>query len=113
MDENEATFDERRKFGASEHMRSVFDAVEKRLGLTGLDDDQMKLLYNLCRFEEAFRPSETSAWCAAFSTEDLKVLEYFEDLKYYYKNGYATDINYRMSCPLVKDMATAFNGNRY
>jgi hypothetical protein len=36
------------------------------------------------------------------------VLEYLEDLKYYYKNGYAYPISYEMSCPLIKNMADTF-----
>ena len=36
------------------------------------------------------------------------MLEYYQDLKYWYKNGYANPINYNMACPLIKDMADVF-----
>jgi len=32
-------------------------------------------------------------------------LEYHQELKYWYKNGYANPLNYDMACPLLKDMA--------
>ena len=35
----------------------------------------------------------------------FQVLEYHEELKYWYKAGYARDLNYKMACPLIKDMA--------
>lgn len=37
-----------------------------------------------------------------------QVLEYYEELKYWYKNGYALDLNYEMSCPLLAEMAREF-----
>ena len=65
-------------------------------------------IYQLCRFDKAFYPSETSVWCSPLDRSDLKVIEYYEDLEYYYKNGYAQEINYKMSCPLIRDMAEVF-----
>lgn len=34
-----------------------------------------------------------SPWCALFTSEDLQVLEYIEDLKHYYSDGYGTPMN--------------------
>lgn len=48
-----------------------------------------------------------SPWCALFTTEDLKVLEYYGDLRHYYRNGYGNKINPRLGqIPLVDLLKT-------
>lgn len=49
-----------------------------------------------------------SAWCAAFTKEHLKILEYAEDLKYYYNAGYGHEMNAKLGCPPLKDMFQRF-----
>lgn len=49
-----------------------------------------------------------SAWCAAFTKEHLKILEYAEDLKYYYNDGYGHEMNAKLGCPPLKDMFQRF-----
>ena len=72
--------------------------------------DDMLLMYDMCRFEKSWNPSQVSVWCAAFTTEDLKVMEYYQELEYWYKNGYFYTINTEFACPLMKDMAAVFEG---
>lgn len=38
----------------------------------------------------------------------LEILEYLEDLKYYYINGYGNPNSDRMGCPMVKDLIDNF-----
>lgn len=76
MEENNATYSEHRLFRTSEHMIKMFDSVSARLGFdpdSEFSSDDIKLLYNFCRYDEAFNPERTSSWCVAFSEEDLKV----------------------------------------
>lgn len=40
----------------------------------------------------------------AFTREDLRLLEYAEDLETYYKYGYGKDLNKKVGCSYVKDM---------
>lgn len=40
----------------------------------------------------------------AFTPNNVKVLEYHEDLKYFYQNSYGSGINSRLTCSLVVDM---------
>lgn len=44
----------------------------------------------------------------AFTQNQVKILEYLEDLKYYYKTGYGLDINTKIGCPPIKDMIEKF-----
>lgn len=36
------------------------------------------------------------------------MFEYEQDLEYWHKNGYANALNYRMACPLLRDMVNVF-----
>lgn len=38
----------------------------------------------------------------------FQILEYIEDLKYYYDNGYGNPIGESMGCPIVKDLIDNF-----
>ena len=37
-------------------------------------------------------------------------MEYYEDLEYWYKNGYYYDINSQFPCPLMEDLVMQFDG---
>ena len=63
----------------------------------------------MCRYDKALYYGQLSPWCAAFSNSDLLVLEYIDDLLYYYKDGYGYDINWMQACNPVVDVATYFN----
>jgi len=76
-----------------------------------LSFDDVVLIFDMCRYEKAWNPTEISPWCAAFKEEDLKVLEYYEELEYWYKDGYYYDINTKFACPLMKDLVMQFQGD--
>lgn len=65
-------------------------------------------MYEMCRFEKAWNINATSPWCAAFSKRELTILEYREDLDYYYWSGPGRDINAKLGCPLMKDLFQNF-----
>ena len=91
-------------------MKDVISSVSDRLGFNNsLTLDDITDLYDVCRYERAWNPKKTSSFCAPFQEDDLKVLEFYEDLEYWHKNGYANELNYKMSCPLVKDMVDVFS----
>ena len=95
-------------------MKQVLEGVSDRLGFDSNDTltlEDLSAIYDVCRYERAWHPEDVSPWCAAFSDTDLKVLEFYEDLEYYHKNGYANDLNYKMSCPLIRDLTDTFNEN--
>lgn len=50
----------------------------------------MTALYDLCRHTWSGVESKLSPWCALFTKDDLQVLEYIQDLRSYYRNGYGT-----------------------
>ncbi|CAG9125760.1 unnamed protein product [Plutella xylostella] len=88
---------------------AVVSAVQKRLGLTrSLTADEVYHFYELCRFDRSWQPALRSPWCAAFSDEDLVVLEYRDDIRHYYRNGYASWLNPRLGRPVIKDLLDTF-----
>ncbi|KAL1116077.1 hypothetical protein AAG570_005572 [Ranatra chinensis] len=66
-------------------------------------------IYSACRYDKAWNYTATSPWCAPFHKEDLKIMEYYQDLKHYYRTGYGNDLSYKVGCPIVKDLIDRFN----
>ena len=62
--------------------------------------------YDLAEFPDVW--DHVSPWCAVFSEENLKILEFTDDLSYYYKDGYGYDINWQMTKPLVEELQLRF-----
>lgn len=63
-------------------------------------------MYQACGFETAWNKVTKSPWCSVFTENELKVLEYAEDLKYYWQDGYGHSLSYDQACPAFKDMIT-------
>lgn len=59
-------------------------------------------MYNQCKFEMAILGR--SAWCAMFTEEDLKLLEFREDLDDFHKDSYGHDRNWQQACPVAQDL---------
>ena len=73
MDENKNTFSEQKEFLHSIDMKTTIDEVSRNLGFnTNLGQGQVKLMYDICRYEKAFEPQKVSPWCAAFTIDNLK-----------------------------------------
>ena len=45
-----------------------------------------------------------SPWCALFSEDNLKMLDFKDDLVFYQIGGYGHDINWKMTKPLVVEL---------
>lgn len=83
--------------------------VSKRLGFrNNLTEEEIELMYNLCRFEKSWFPDQFSPWCSVFKKPDLLILEYFEDLNQYYKTGYSHEYNPKIGCLPLRHMMETF-----
>ncbi|KAJ0176849.1 hypothetical protein K1T71_008028 [Dendrolimus kikuchii] len=84
---------------------AVQNAVQRRLGITTqLTADDIYSFYEICRFYRSWTPDLRSPWCAAFSDEDLVVLEYRDDVRHYHRNGYGSDVNVQLGGLPLKDL---------
>ena len=113
VDSNNNTFIEKFKLMASQDYVEMVESVSERVGLEmGTADVEMawamcRYNHNVCihttilfRYEIAEFPDvleHVSPWCALFSEDDLKILEFADDLKFYWKDGYGFDINWKMT----------------
>lgn len=66
-------------------------------------------LYNGCTFGQAWHPNKESVWCKVFTDSELELMEYREDLEYYWIDGYANDISWQQACVLAEDVIKNFD----
>lgn len=99
--------------------QEMLTQVSTKLGFHGaqqLRQAEVNTLVNLCRFEQIWNINGTSPMCAAFSFANHQVLEYFEDLHFFYRFGYGHATEYRtlfesINCLLVQDMLRFIQSN--
>nr|XP_021191722.2 multiple inositol polyphosphate phosphatase 1 [Helicoverpa armigera] len=97
-----------RYLSSSEYLASK-DRIQRRLGINYiLTDTNITALYDLCRYTTSGLENKLSPWCALFTTQDLKVLEYIADLRHYYKSGYGTPINELLGQITLTDLLKSF-----
>ena len=83
----------------------MLSQVSVRLGFKyTLNPKQVERIWDMCRYNQAWDLSSPSAFCAAFTPEHVNVLEYLDDLKYYYKASYGNPENENIMCATVQDM---------
>ncbi|GBP19971.1 Multiple inositol polyphosphate phosphatase 1 [Eumeta japonica] len=107
--ENNATLTQYEMFKSSKGYRDMIANISQRLGFNyNIESKFVDLMYEMCRYNTAWDTTQISPWCAAFTTEDLKRLEYAEDLKTYYTQGYGSYLNQKVACPLITNMMKFF-----
>jgi hypothetical protein len=91
--------------------REVISQVNSKLGFTGSDQlsiQKILTLWDVCRYEKSFEDEgRTSVWCGPFSIANNEVLEYLEDLRYYYMFGYGVSnrrIVENLNCGLMQNL---------
>ncbi|XP_069365745.1 multiple inositol polyphosphate phosphatase 1-like isoform X1 [Maniola hyperantus] len=100
---NPDTFKEVSLFGQSKEMNDTLLSVSKRLGLDrALTLDEVILMYRVCGYEISWHKYTTSPWCFGFDEKSIKVLEYYDDLKKYWVDGYAH--SQQAACMVMKNM---------
>ncbi|XP_037028018.1 multiple inositol polyphosphate phosphatase 1-like [Bradysia coprophila] len=100
------------KFRETEIFQKLRSDVSKKLGIAEtLDDKTVLNIYEMCRFDKAWFPLKPSAWCAALTQSQFKILEYHEDLELYMKTSYGHDVNLKLSCTSIDDMVNHLRGN--
>ena len=109
---NPASFEERRKFEVSEPVEAVRRQMSEQLDLHPiLTLEELDLLYVTCNFDLAWRSGPSAGpWCDLFTKEQLEVMEYREDLDYYWVDGPGYPVTAAQSCPLIKVFILFFHG---
>ncbi|XP_018323869.2 multiple inositol polyphosphate phosphatase 1 [Agrilus planipennis] len=89
--------------------KQIIESLNKTLGfglLTTMED--VHLIYTMCSFETAWQKRKESVWCSLLDKETFKVLEYYEDLKYYWIDGYGNSLNHNQACVAFQDLINFF-----
>ncbi|KAG4066637.1 hypothetical protein HA402_007273 [Bradysia odoriphaga] len=101
---NSAEEKEMSKFEKGDEYDEVIDNVNEKLGGTSASKSNVRSMWQLCRFEQAADLSRSAPWCSVFSYDDVAVMEYGEDLGYYYEAGYGFSMNKNILCEAVQNM---------
>lgn len=105
---------EQQAFMRMPEFQEMLSQVSAKLGFHGPEQlrfSEIEVLVNLCKFEQIWNINATSPMCAAFSIANHQVLEYYEDLHFYYRFGYGHAETFRtllegINCDLMQDMLT-------
>ncbi|XP_016976716.1 multiple inositol polyphosphate phosphatase 1 [Drosophila rhopaloa] len=116
VDKNPETLVNARRFLAEPQMQSAVEQVRSSTRLPDLQPEDVQLMYTVCAFETAWhrprrgsgsRSPTDSVWCNFFDVAALEALEFFEDLEYYWNDGYGYELTHRIACPAIADMFAA------
>lgn len=99
---------ERDKFIESSTVENMLNKLAERIG-EKLNFNSVLLIYLVCNFETAM--GQVSPWCHLLTLQDFEILEYSEDLKSYWKDGYGHSLNCDQSCVTLQDMFEFFESN--
>ncbi|XP_026734702.1 multiple inositol polyphosphate phosphatase 1-like [Trichoplusia ni] len=84
---------------------AIQNAVQQRLGIPkNLTASNVFAIYELCRFFRSWSNNLQSPWCSPFTDEDLLVLEYYDDVRHYHRNGYGSWVNEHLGRFPLKDL---------
>ncbi|XP_050683541.1 multiple inositol polyphosphate phosphatase 1-like [Leptidea sinapis] len=109
VEENNDTLFQLRTFESKQEYKEMMSNISLRLGFTyDINKELIQNMYEMCRYNKAWDITQISPWCTVFTKEDLKRLEYAEDLETYYKYGYGNPVNQKLGCTGVKDMVDFF-----
>ncbi|CAH1644365.1 unnamed protein product [Spodoptera littoralis] len=86
---NRNIYHEAEVYEMTEEYLNMRERVANNLGFNFIpSNDNITAMYDLCRYSWNGLLHKPSPWCAVFTTEDLKILEYVGDLRHYYRNSY-------------------------
>jgi len=102
VDNNPETYAEEALLEETEYWLEMKEDVEATTGVE-LEFDDVILIWNMCRYERAWTPivQPGSPWCALFSDDDLKIINYRNCLWRWWSNSYAFNITAQQTQPLV------------
>ncbi|KAG7198866.1 hypothetical protein KM043_015692 [Ampulex compressa] len=107
VDKNPAARSEVELFLNTQLFAQTLGDISRRIGLQ-VDYETAVLIYIACAFETAWNRSVESPWCKLLSSSDFQVLEFAEDLDYYWIDGYGHRLTYEQACPALMDMFQFF-----
>lgn len=100
-------------FLQSKYVENMMNELRELTKIDYLGFHDIELIYTMCGYETSWRHllfERKSIWCTLFKKEaHLKIMEYLEDLEYYYIDGYGFEITRKLACRTVEDILNFFN----
>jgi len=91
----------------SQRMAEMLSSLEAVLGVE-VSLEEADIMYLMCNFDLAWDPASPSPWCRVFTDQQLQLMEYREDLEYFWIDGPGFDITGDQACVLFSDVLTTF-----
>jgi len=108
---NPDSMKERIMFEQSQVMEEMMLNMTNFLGLnssTSLTMSDLDIMYVMCNFDLAWQPAKHSPWCGMFTTFQLELMEYREELEYFWVDGPGYPVTGQQACVLARDMVDTF-----
>jgi multiple inositol-polyphosphate phosphatase/2,3-bisphosphoglycerate 3-phosphatase len=108
VDKNKSATIEHAQYRSSAQMRSSLARFRRVLSVdeSAVDQADLEAAYAACAFDVAVW-GEENHWCALFDDETLLSMDYFHDLKHFYKKGHGNAVAFEIAAPLLQDVVTS------
>lgn len=104
----EVSLKEHREFQSSEHVEKLVNELRDITQIEQLTLFDIEHIYTMCGFETSWQYNllnGESVWCTFFQNKKhLKVMEFLEDLEYYWIDGHGFEITRKVACKTVEDI---------
>lgn len=74
--------------------------------------NELEAIWVGCNFGQAWQPQKLSPWCGILTEHQRNLLEYRENLEYFYVDSYGHHLNYDQACVLMQDVFESFKESR-
>lgn len=104
----EVSLKEYRDFEVSEQVENLVNKFRDVTQIDHLTIFDVEVIYTVCAFENSWQYklfNGQSIWCSLFQNDQqLRVMEYFRDLEYYWIDGPGFEITRKVACKTVEDI---------
>ena len=105
---NPKSLQEQKLFENSETFQTELIQPLSELLTQNLTMDQIDAIWVACTFGQAWNPNKLSPWCGIFTKHRLELMEFREDLEYYWVDSYGQEVNFKPACVLLNDVIEKF-----
>ncbi|KAF4035893.1 Histidine phosphatase superfamily (branch 2) [Phytophthora infestans] len=103
IDSNKSSTIEHSKYRDSDQMRKNLAKFQRLTGFAGATQKDMEAAYAGCAFDVAVQ-AVFDQWCSFFDDEMLLSMDYFQDLKHFYRKSHGHPLSYEIATPLLQDI---------
>ncbi|RLN52434.1 hypothetical protein BBJ29_009527 [Phytophthora kernoviae] len=103
IEQNKSATIEHRKYRGSKQMKKNLATFRRISGFEGATQKDLEAAYAGCAFDVAVQ-GVFDKWCTLFDDEMLLSMDYFQDLKHFYKKSHGHLLSHEIAAPLLQDI---------